>query len=416
MLAFERRAVIPLKWLILAVSYYFLIVLESPYKIPDVEPFSLFFLYGIFNAAQSYFFYLRPITLKQILPFIFTSFVADLLFVTGLLILDGSHFFGQQTHSDLYVFYFLIVLRGVAIFRTAAGKLMMNLALSALFILAVWQTFSQPQTDPIRFREFALKISLIWMVMLVSWFIINLINRQASQIVTVRERLMRSEHLASIGQLAAGFAHEINNPIGIITANCEYMLKTMPAGDEKREDVETIHKEALRVQGIVARLLDFSRPRDMTIVPCDLRRINRETIDFLKSGDKANQTEIQTEEPEDLPKIMADPNQIKQALLNVYLNAKQAVGSDGEIKSKIAVVGGKTVQITIADNGPGLSSENLRHAFEPFYTNRKGGTGLGLHVTQRIVEAHGGRIEIANTKPRGAAVKIEFPTTTQHST
>ena len=154
----------------------------------------------------------------------------------------------------------------------------------------------------------------------------------------------------------------------------------------------------------------------MTIVPCDLRRINRETIDFLKSGDKANLTEIQTEEPEDLPKIMADPNQIKQALLNVYLNAKQAVGSDGEIKSKIAVVGGKTVQITITDNGPGLSSENLRHAFEPFYTNRKGGTGLGLHVTQRIVEAHGGKIEIANTKPSGAAVKIEFPTTTQHST
>jgi len=410
MLTFERRAVIPLKWLILGVSIYFLIVLESPYRIPEVEPFVLFFLYGMFNIAQSYFFYLRPIALPQIRPFVFTSFLVDLLFVTGLLILDGRHFFGREMHSDLYVFYFLIVLRGVGVFRTASGKLLMNLALSALFILAVWQTFSQPQADPIRFREFALKLTLIWMVMLVSWFIINLMNRQAGQIVAVRERLMRSEHLASIGQLAAGVAHEINNPVGIITANCEFLLRSMPAKDERREDVEAIHKEALRVQGIVARLLDFSRPRDVTPVPCDLRRVNRETADFLFGGGKSGDMVLQTDEPEELPPILADPNQIKQALLNIYLNARQATDGRGRIDTTILPIqGGKVIEIAIADNGPGLSTDDLQHAFEPFYTRRKGGTGLGLHVTQRIVEAHGGTITLENAKPHGAVARLRFP-------
>lgn len=410
MLAFEKRAVIPLKWLILIVSAYFLIILESPYTMPEVEVFGLFFLYGIFNAAQSYFFYLRRIDLHQIRPFILTSFVFDLLFVTGLLILDGWRFFGREMHSDLYVFYFLIVLRGVGIFRTALGKLLMNLALSALFILSVWQTFSQPQADPIRFREFALKLALIWMVMLVSWFIINLITVQAGQLVNVRERLMRSENLASIGQLAAGVAHEINNPIGIITANCEYLLKTMDPKADSREEVEAIHKEALRVQGIVARLLDFSRPRELTPVQCDLRKIVHETLDFIFAGGKSPNISIEIDEPEDLPLVMADANQIRQALLNIYLNARQVIEGSGRIETSILPVhGGKAVEVCIADSGPGLTPEELQHAFEPFFTRRKGGTGLGLHVTQRIIESHGGKIRIENGKPRGAVVRVVLP-------
>ncbi|GEM_PF-507072 len=410
MLSFEQRAVIPLKWLILVICIIFLILLEQPYYLPEVEPFVLFFLYFMFNAAQSYFFYMRPISIRQVRPFVFTSFVVDLLFVTGLLILDGRHYFGREIHGDLYVFYFLIILRGVGIFRTPSGKLVMNLALSILFFLAVWQTFGQPNADPIRYREYALKLSLIWMVMLVSWFIINLINRQAVQIVGVRERLLRAEHLASIGQLAAGVAHEINNPIGIITANCEYLLKTIEASHELREDIEAIHKEALRVQGIVARMLDFSRPQEVEAMPCDLRKINRDTLSFLFAGGKAGQIDLSVEEPESLPMIMADPNQIKQALLNIYLNARQAIDGKGSIQAQLRpAASGKAVQIAIRDSGPGLSADDLQHAFEPFYTRRAGGTGLGLHVTQRIIEAHGGSISLDNATGGGAVVEITLP-------
>ncbi|MCX7015147.1 MAG: ATP-binding protein, partial [Candidatus Sumerlaeota bacterium] len=414
MLSFERRAVIPLKWLILFVSLYFLVFVRSPYwpywNLPDIEPFLLFLLYFLFNVAQSYFFYLRRVETRQIRAFVLTSFVVDLLFVTGLVYFDGHYAFGHEIHGDLYVFYFLVVLRGAAIIRSARGKLLMNVVLSCLFILALWQTFGRPDSDFLAQRQFAVKLALIWMVMLVSWFIVGIINTQAEQLLQARERLLRAENLATIGELAAGVAHEINNPIGIISANCEFLLRSLPPDDNLREEIDAVYKEGRRVQGIVAQLLDFSKPYAEQVVECDLRALNEEILAFLFRDKRSTDIKAVAGYDEPLPLVLADPNKIKQALLNVYLNARQAEGEKGLIEARFSATdNGKRLAIAIADDGPGITEEALRRAFEPFYTSRASGTGLGLTVTQRVVEALGGEIRLERREPRGTLVRIVLP-------
>jgi len=407
MLEFEKRAVIPLKWLILAVSAYFLVFANR--VLLDVEPFMLFFLYFIFNVAQSYFFYLRPIELRQIRSFILVSYLFDLLFVSGLLYFDGQYAFGREMHGDLYVFYFLVVLRGTAVFRTALGKIMMNVALSALFVMTFWQMFAEAEYNPALQRDFALKLALVWMVMLVSWFIIDLINSQAEQLVQARERLLRSEHLAAVGELAAGVAHEINNPIGIISANCDYLLRSA-SGDERREEFEAMRDEAQRVKGIVSQLLDYSKPHSGKAVPCDLKALNEEILTLLVTDKKPSGVKFDIDYASDLPKIWADAGQIKQALLNLYLNAREAAGAEGCVEARFAPApDGARVAISIADDGPGMSDEDLARAFEPYFTNRSGGTGLGLMVTRRIIEAHGGEINLERRSTQGTIARIILP-------
>jgi signal transduction histidine kinase len=411
MLAFERRAVIPLKWLILSVSAYFLVILgKPPYRLPEIGPFMLFLVYFLFNLAQSYFFYFREIYIRQVRSFVLTSYAVDLLFITSLLYMDGRHAFGPETHSDLYAFYFLVILRGAATFRSTRGKLLMNIILSAVFVLAVWGAFGRSLSNPLHGHDFAMKLTMIWMVMLVSWFIVDLLNRQAEQLVRVRERLLQSEHLASIGELAAGVAHEINNPVGIIVANCEYLLRAMPTEGQGREDIEAVLTEAERVKGIVGRMMDFAKPYDETPSACDVREINEAVVAFLFGKKRYPDIDFEVHYDSRLPRVLGDPNQIKQALLNIYLNARQAIDENGRIEARLErLAAGKLLAITVADDGPGIGEEALPRVFEPFFTSRPGGTGLGLSVTQRIIESLGGEIALENRRPRGARARVVLP-------
>lgn len=411
MLLFEKRAVLPLKWLMLGVSLYFLLLSSQPYWfLPEVEPFMLFLVYFFFNVAQSYFFYVSRVELSQVRAFVLVSYAFDLAFVAGLIYLDGQHEFGREMHGDLYVLYFLIVLRGTAIFRSASGKLLLNILLSAVFVLSLWQTFGRPDYDIGRQKEFALKLALIWMVMLVSWFIMDMLATQAERLARARERMARSENLATVGALAAGVAHEINNPIGIIQANCEYLLRLLKPQSEAREEIEAILAEARRVQGIVAQMIDLSKPKAEALAECDAKALAEEMRSFVFSRRSLGEikTPMRCEEPP--PMLWADANQIKQALLNLYLNAAQAVGETGTVETRIRRRdGGERVEIAILDSGPGIEDEALRRAFDPFFTTRADGTGLGLAVTRRIVEDHGGEIELERRPEGGTAARLVLP-------
>jgi signal transduction histidine kinase len=168
--------------------------------------------------------------------------------------------------------------------------------------------------------------------------------------------------------------------------------------------------EAHRVKAIVSQLLNYSKPHSGKPVRCDLKALNEEILIFLYPDKKPSGANFHVEYAPGLPAIWADSGQIKQALLNLYLNAREAAGNEGRVEARFAPASdGSRIAISITDNGPGLSDEDLSRAFEPYYTKRQGGTGLGLMVTRRIIEAHGGEIGLERREPQGTVAKIVLP-------
>jgi len=406
----ERHAIIPLKWTILIVSLT-VWFWSTHFTLPSKEVFMLFFLYAMFNIAQSYFFYARRVTLPQVKPFCYISYFTDIAFITLLIYLDTTRHYGHNVQSDFYILYFLMILRGFALFRRSGEAISISILISGLFIFSIW--FRETSFDFVRQRTFAFKFALIWMVGLMSWFIVEIINSQKSELLKIRESLLRSEQFATLGQLAAGVAHEINNPIGIISAYCEYLLKDSPPDDPHRDDFETLHKEALRCEKIVSQLLNFANPSAREIVKCDLAKLNDEVLEFMFHNKKDKTITVRKEIEKDLPELLVDPVQIKQALLNIYLNAKQAMKNTDEkeifVKLARSPENHNLLSLTIRDTGCGIKNEDLPKVFEPFFTRRKGGAGLGLSITRRIIEGHSGSITIRNISPHGARVDITLP-------
>ncbi|MBN1903080.1 hypothetical protein JW926_17290 [Candidatus Sumerlaeota bacterium] len=406
----ERRAIIPLKWSILFVS---MVVWSwsAHFVLPTTEVFMVFFLYAMFNMAQSYFFYARRVVLRQIKPFCFISYFIDIIFVTILIYLDTTRYYGRNLQSDFYILYFLMILRGFALFRRSRETLFMSLIIAALFIFTIW--FRETSFDFMKQRTFALKFALIGMVGLMSWFIVEMINNQKMELFRIRERLLRSEQFAMLGQIAAGVAHEINNPIGIISAYSEYLIKNSSPSDPRYEDYETLHKEALRCEKIISELLNFANPKAREIVHCNLANLNEEMLKFVFYEKDPNPIKVEREIETNLPNILCDPIQMKQALLNIYINSKQAM-TDTRKKEIIVKIHRNetdehTLNLIIRDTGRGISEELLNKVLEPFFTLRKGGTGLGLSITRRIIEAHGGSIVLRNAAEGGTEVEINLP-------
>jgi signal transduction histidine kinase len=297
-----------------------------------------------------------------------------------------------------------MILRGFALFRRSREAILMSIVISGLFILTIW--LRETSLDFVKQQTFALKFALIWMVSLMSWFIVEMINNQNLELFQIRESLLRSEQFAALGQIAAGVAHEINNPIGIITAYSEFLLKNSNPQDIHREDYEAIHKEALRCEKIVSQLLNFANPAAREIVKCNLTKLNEEILQFIFHDKKNQSIEVVKDIEPNLPEILCDPVQIKQALLNIYLNAKEAMKDHEEKKISVKLYrsdsDNKSLILTIRDNGCGIKEEELQKVFEPFFTKRKGGAGLGLSITKRIIEGHSGEINIRNISPHGA--------------
>ncbi len=399
----ERRAIIPLKWGILLVSLVLWVrVIGSPLT-PAL--FSLFFGYGLINCALTYFFYLNRVSSNQIRPFTLASYLADVIFVSMLVYFDLNTI-TSGTHSDFYVIYFLLVMRGFALFKTMTETIFVNFLISLLYILTFYLSDYDFHSNP----NFYVSFVLIWLVILMSWLIVMVINRQKLELMEVHERLLRADSLSRVGELAAGVAHEINNPIGIIAATADYLRMQIPENDARREDVDAIHAEAMRCKQIVQEMLTYAHPRPagvMAIEPCAL---NDEVLAFVFPGSRQEKYKIVRNYEDDPGLFNADPNMVKQALLNIYINAQQAIPEErmGRIDVRIERAE-NMVRFEIEDNGSGIADEDLEHIFDPFFTRKAKGTGLGLAVTQRIVEQFDGSISVRPAHPNGAIFSLEFP-------
>jgi signal transduction histidine kinase len=405
----ERSAIVPLKWAIFATAVIFWVLNHRLNWLPPVEVFSLFTVYLMFNLGESYFLYLSRVSLSQARYLCVTSYCVDIAFVTLLVYFDNRAFPSVGAATDFYLFYFLLILRGFALFRTPQGNLAANTIIGIFFLMSVLGQDSESLGETS--RGTLIRVVFVWLVITMSWFIARIISRQKDEIMRSRENLIRGESMATLGEVAAGVAHEINNPIGIISAYAEFLERNCPANDPRLEDFQIIHKEARRCENIVAELLNYARPGAPDQGPVDIRRLADDVLDFLMRRQKGPEVKVVRDYDEHLPVLPLDGNQIKQALMNLFINARQAMLQTGgvltvSIKSQM---NRNMVVLTVKDTGPGISPENLVKVFEPFYTTRKEGTGLGLAISKRIVENQGGQIRIESEPGQGTLVELLLP-------
>ena len=247
--------------------------------------------------------------------------------------------------------------------------------------------------------------------------ITSLQERDKRQKVESETKLLQSEKQASIGKLAGGVAHEINNPLtGIITFT-HMLLRRKDIPEEVRSDLETIAQETERVRKIVKGLLDFSRQTELDREPTDVNRLIRFTLSLVENQALIKGVNLNFEPSEGLPMITLDRNQIQSVLLNIMINALDATDPGGSIKltTGIGVSVGKPgqngIEILCSDTGCGIPPENLNKLFDPFFTTKEvgQGTGLGLSVSYGIVERHGGNIWAQSKVGRGSTFNIWLP-------
>ena len=226
---------------------------------------------------------------------------------------------------------------------------------------------------------------------------------------TTNEQLMKSEKLASIGRLAAGVAHEINNPLTGVLTFSNLLLKKKSPDDPEREKLETIVQETIRCRTIVKGLLDFARQTKPEKKFADLNEIIKYSLSLIERHASFQNIKIIREFAPSLPKMKVDTNQIQQVFMNIIINAQEAMPEGGTLTIKSSVEN-RFIEIKFMDTGSGIPEENINKIFDPFFTTKKDkGTGLGLAVSYGIIERHQGNIEIQSKLGKGTTVIIRLP-------
>ena len=226
----------------------------------------------------------------------------------------------------------------------------------------------------------------------------------------LEEQMQRADRMASLGEIAAGVAHEIRNPLTTIRGFVQFIDEDFPENDSRHEFTGIITKEVDRLNRIVEELMFYARPSETQAIQVDLNQILEYSLRLANFDGSKNKVQILEEYDRQLPLVSVDGEQIKQVFLNLMINSRQAVATDGEIKVTTRISDNKEfVEVVIADNGSGIKPENLKRLFDPFFTTRETGTGLGLAVAQKIVELHGGQIEAESTLGKGSSFSVYLP-------
>jgi PAS domain S-box-containing protein len=240
-------------------------------------------------------------------------------------------------------------------------------------------------------------------------------KRVEAELKQQREALYQTEKLAALGTLSAGIAHEMNNPLGIITSRIEVMLldaedQQLPA--QVLDDLQVLHRATQRVARIATNLRSFARqaPREHTRI--DLNAVVKETLLLMQKPLEVDGIRLNMELDPALAAILGDASTLQQVLLNLVTNAREAMsGHGGEIRIETGVAERPGwVRVLIQDTGPGISPEDLSKVFDPFYTTKRTGTGLGLSVSYGIIQDHHGTVDVQSAPGQGTTFALAFPT------
>ena len=223
-----------------------------------------------------------------------------------------------------------------------------------------------------------------------------------------RTQMSRAEHLATLGELATGLAHEIRNPLAGIAGVIEIVSRDLPESSPARLVVKDVRQEIARINHIVTDLLHTARPHPPRVRDSDLNTTVEHAVMLGRQQALAKSVEITLQKDPSLPEVPHDSDQIHQVMLNLLLNALQAIDKNGKVSVTLKSAPGSAV-IEIADNGRGIAPQDLPHIFRPFYTTKGDGTGLGLSLAMRIVEDHHGRIDVSSAVGGGTTFSVVLP-------
>jgi signal transduction histidine kinase len=276
------------------------------------------------------------------------------------------------------------------------------------------QDMSEEYKSIVRFQYLVFGISLAFMGLIFLALLVivhkaeRMIEDRARAQRELEEQLHQSERLAALGEMIAAVSHEIKNPLGIIRSTAELMGTLPEAGDTHKKLSVVITEESTRLNRIVTEFLDFARPQTPDIRECDLRDIIEKNIDFLRPELDRKGITVKAELDGMPLTLMADHGQLYRAFLNIFINASQSMDNGGSIKVYVREDRDR-FYVEIEDTGCGISQENLKRIFNPFFTTKDKGTGLGLSIVRKIIEGHKGTIAIQSQEGKGTKVEILLP-------
>jgi signal transduction histidine kinase/DNA-binding response OmpR family regulator len=236
------------------------------------------------------------------------------------------------------------------------------------------------------------------------------VQERTAELEAAQEQLVQAEKLASIGQLAAGVAHEINNPIGVILGFAQVMLKRISPDDPMHKPLSTIEREGLRCKEIVQDLLDFARQSKPVLSRLDINDVIDAASELMPHHFNSDRVEVIKHYAATLPKVLGDENQLQQVFLNILINAYQAMPDGGRLYITSQAQDGEILAV-FEDTGIGIPREDLKRIFDPFFTTKEvgEGTGLGLSISYGIVEQHGGTIQVDSASGEGSTFTVRLP-------
>ena len=295
-----------------------------------------------------------------------------------------------------------------------AEKPLSRISGPVLGVVEIVQDLSEDYKTIFRFQiRVIITCTLVMSVLfLILRFLVNrgerIIERRNQERTRLKGQLNQAEHLASLGEMVAGISHEIRNPLGIIRSSAELLKKKMLRFDPSGTIPDIIVEEANRLNNIITDFLNYAKPRTPNMIPCRVDDILEKNITSLSSQIKDQGYVIEAHYENDLPEIMADSDMIYQAFLNILINAMQAMPAGGKIQIETSS-DDNIIAIHFKDEGEGIPETVLEKIWDPFFTTKEMGTGLGLGIVKNIIESHKGNIQIAGRAERGTRVTAELP-------
>lgn len=299
---------------------------------------------------------------------------------------------------------------GIAAYSGSVNTFMLTIvAAITLFFQRIWNIYGEIMKDRQALRE--AHEELLYM----NQNLERLVEKRTEALARSEKQMAQADRLASIGQLSAGIAHEINNPLGIILGYTQLLLRGEDKESQRYEDLKTIEKHVRNCKAIVEDLLNFARSSKTKKEMIHIHETIDEVLHFIRHHSKLGETVIERRYDPETPPLLADEKKIKQVLINLVMNARHAVGTNGTISLTTRHdAENDQIAIEVADTGYGIEKKDLPHIFDPFFTTKPTGegTGLGLSVSYGIIKNHGGDIEVESAPGVGTTFTIRLPAAT----
>jgi two-component system, NtrC family, sensor histidine kinase HydH len=335
-------------------------------------------------------------------------------------------------NSDYYPIFYLPVMTA-AMYFGPLGTLLWTLAASGAYSSYLIQAHEKFSITGESISELAMRVLFFFFVaMTVNRFVVQYrmqvrryqelsesLAEANRSLKLAQEEARRAERLAALGQLSAGLAHEIRNPLGVIKGSAELLTQKLEKADPLAQELAGyIYTEVNRVSALVSRFLDFARPSQLDLHPVELAGLIERCLKVVADQGACARVKVEREFASQLPQVMLDEELCEQVFINLFMHACEAMGEQGgELKARILRAPEENaVAVEVEDSGPGVPPEMKEQIFNPFVTTKKSGVGLGLAIVSKIVDAHGGSVKLVSQPNHGACFRVTFPVGTSAPT